>query len=329
MLEITGFNMQNPWRIEPFSTPKTFPRKILDEAKEWLTQDEVIVIIGPRQVGKTTLLYQLIDHLLKSEISPHDIFYFTLDEPGLTDFFQSPVDFIHFIEINKQNTAYVFIDEIQRLENPGLFLKYVFDLKKEIKLVVTGSSSLEIRAKVSEALTGRKRHLQMLSFTFEEFLEAKWPKFQDIHLRSIVRNSVELLEILQKIQRIYGASLEKFLFDYLTFGGYPRILLEANPQRKIQHLQEVFTSYIQKDVKDYFRIENIPAYNNLIRLLAHQVGKLVNMSEISNTTGLHFTTLDKYFFLLENSFIFKRLPPFFRNVRKEVTKMPKVYAMDL
>ena len=329
MVDLLSFQLQNPWRQNNYIPPPSIRRQVLSDTLAWLHDPDILVVVGSRQVGKTTLLFQIIEHLLSQGTATEDIFYFNLDDLNLWEFFKAPAEFLSFIELNQKGRAYVFIDEVQRLENPGLFLKYIYDLKKNLKLIVSGSSSLEIQAKISESLTGRKKVFQMRSFSFSEFIAAKPGDLLAVSEKLDMASRADWILALEKIQRLYGNTLEKFLAEYLTYGGYPRVVLEANAQKKIALLKEIFTSYLQKDVKDFFRIENVAGYNNLMKVLAQQIGNLVNISELANTLGLNQATVDKYLQLLEGTFMFKRLTPYFQNVRRELSKMPKIYALDL
>ncbi|MFQ5640289.1 MAG: ATP-binding protein [bacterium] len=329
MLDLTSFQLQNPWRKGRYLPESSIRRRLLDNLLDWLSEPDILVVVGSRQVGKTTLLHQLIEHLFAQEIAGEDVFYFNLDDITLLDFFRSPVEFVKFVEVHQKGRAYIFIDEVQRLENPGLFLKYVYDLKKPFKLIVTGSSSLEIQAKISESLTGRKQLFHLFPFSFREFVSARWPEFKNVKSPATLEDAESAMAFLREVQNVYEPSLSQWFVEYTTYGGYPRVVLEDNPQRKTLHLKEIFASYMQKDVKDFFRIENVSGYNNLLKLLAYQIGNLVNVSEIANTLGLHKATVEKYIHLLEGTFMFRRLSPFYRNVRRELSKMQKIYAFDL
>jgi predicted AAA+ superfamily ATPase len=329
MIDITSFQLQNPWRSGKFIPEKSLRRNLLSDVLSWLDDPDILVVIGSRQVGKTTLLFQVIEQLIATGLSAHDLFYFNLDDPILLESLETPAEFLNFIEFNQKDRAYVFIDEVQRLENPGLFLKYIYDLKRNLKLIVTGSSSLEIRSKISESLTGRKKLFHLYPFDFVKFVAAKWKEFSEISSKMKTSKIGDFLAMLSEFNAVYHPTINKFLAEYFTYGGYPRVVLEPNPQRKIIHLKEIFTSYMQKDVKDFFKIENTTGYNNLIKVLSQQIGNLVNISELSNTLGLHKSTIEKYLNVLEGTFMFQRLTPFFQNVRREISKMPKIYAMDL
>jgi hypothetical protein len=274
-------------------------RQIIKEIVPWLKRDEIIVITGARQTGKSVLLYQLIfDYLLPRT---DNVYYFNLDVPGHLRFFDDPDRLIRLIEKNK-GRSFVLIDEIQRLKEPGLFLKGIYDLHLPVKIIVSGSSALEIKSHVHEALTGRKVIFSLNPFNLNELSDALFPKG--------------------------GKSFDKVLEHYLIFGGYPAVALAKENKLKLNLLKEIFTSYLEKDVKSFLKIENESAFRNLVKLLASQVGSLVNKEELSNTLGIHKNTLDTYLFYLEQTFILDFLRPFFKNPRKELLKNPKVYFRD-
>jgi predicted AAA+ superfamily ATPase len=122
VIDFSSFQIQNPWRSDLFLPEKSFRRNLLSSVQAWLDDPDIIVVIGSRQVGKTTLLFQLIEQLISSGLDQRDVFYFNLDDPILLESLKSPVEFLEFIELNRKNRAYVFIDEVQRLDfigNPG------------------------------------------------------------------------------------------------------------------------------------------------------------------------------------------------------------------
>ena len=133
-------------------------RQIYKDLKKHLKKSEITLLLGPRQAGKTTLLEKLKNSL---ENRGREVFFFNLDILSQKVFFESQTNFIRYLENKrKKKFAFVFIDEVQRLENPGIFLKGIYDQKLPYKLIVSGSSALEIKAKISETLTGRKRVFQ-------------------------------------------------------------------------------------------------------------------------------------------------------------------------
>ena len=114
----------------------------------------------------------------------------------------------------------------------------------------------------------------------------------------------------------------------MIYGGYPRIALEKDHSKKGAYLQDIYNSYVRKDIKDIIRIDNVSAFNRLIQVMALQIGNLANLHELSRDLGIARETLERYLFLLENTFIIKLFPPFYTNKRKEIVKMPKIFFDD-
>ncbi|OGC23591.1 hypothetical protein A2291_00300 [candidate division WOR-1 bacterium RIFOXYB2_FULL_42_35] len=288
--------------------PRVAARELKGEITKWLKREEIIVITGARQTGKSVLLYQLIlNDILPKTTAVH---YFNLDVPKHLEFFQSPDKLIALANKSKGKT-YVIIDEVQRLKEPGLFLKGVYDLHLPLKIIVSGSSALEIKSKIHEALTGRKVLFHLHPFNLKELCWALFPK--------------EKFEKIVKDKQKFALALDHFL----TYGGYPAVVMAKSKKLKLALLAEVFQSYLEKDVKAFLKVENETAFMNLLKLLASQVGSLTNKEELSNSLGIHKNTLDNYLFYLEQTFILDFIRPFYKNPRKELLKNPKVYFNDL
>lgn len=315
-MDYTSFLLQNPWRSGDFKDDQSVEREIFPALLQDMEHKDITVITGSRQVGKTTLLMDIVSHLLQKGVPAEAIFYFNLDDFNLHPYFENYTDFIEFINSEYKEFSYIFIDEVQRLENPGIFLKILSDLKLNMKIVVSGSSSLELRAKVSEHLTGRKHTFEIYPFSFEEFLSARNASFYG-------------KKDMEALVKFHSSDLDKLLKEFVTFGGYPKVVLTEGTRAKTIELKEIYDSYIRKDVKDFLRVENISGYNNLVKGLALQSGNLLNYNELSSLTGLNVQTVKKYIDYLEGTYIFKRLPPYFTNARKEISKSPKIYAYDM
>ncbi len=283
-------------------------RKIKDKIVPWLKRNEIIIITGARQTGKSVLLYQLIYDCLLPKTS--NVFYFNLDIPHHLDLIRNQDQVIDLVNKYK-GKVYIFIDEVQRLHEPGLFLKGLYDLHLPLKIIVSGSSSIEMRSKVHEALTGRKVVFHVSPFDLEELSHVMFPKE---HFTEIIKDE---------------NSFRKLLNNYLTYGGYPAVAVEKSNQMKWHILKEIFYSYIEKDIKLFLKVENERAFINLVKILASQIGNLVNKDELSNTLGIHKNTLENYLFYLEQTFILDFVKPFYKNPRKELLKSPKVYFNDL
>lgn len=320
-MNIELFYLQNPWRKGKIPEFLYIPRDIMPDLVSWLDEKETIVITGPRQAGKSTLIKALIRLLLeKKKIEGKDIFYFNLDDARVIKFLSAPEDFVKFIRGFSSAQAYIFIDEAQRLENPGLFLKTIYDLGLNFKLIISGSSSLELKSKVFESLTGRKIVFHLFPFSFREFLKTK-PFFPEVQ-------KIDDWEDLVFKHKIYAPPLNECLREYVTYGGYPRVILEKNLAKKKELLWEIYSSYVEKDVVNFLKIELPDKYSNLVKLLSSQIGNLVNIHQLANTIGLNRLTVEKYISVLKETFIISCVLPLYRNVRSEISKMSKVYFND-
>ena len=298
-------------------------RELLKDIMKWLNRDKVIVIKGARQVGKTTLLLSLKEIL---ESQQRKVIYIAADEYKESEIFKNANLFLKFIEYEYgvRKNMVLLIDEFQYIIDAGLFMKTLHDIVKreslKINIVASGSSSLEI-SRNSEFLTGRKIEFLLLPFSFYEYLSSDRRFTHKFHLYN------EFKEIAD-FYRIYRDELNFRFVSYIRWGGYPEVALENEKERRRVLLKEIISTYIEKDISGFLHVENVSAFNNLVKLLCAQIGSLVNKSELSNTLNLHQKTLTKYLNILEGTFVFSFVTPFYTNIRKELSKMPKVYVND-
>ncbi len=287
-------------------------RDLFQKLKEHLNKKEISFIVGPRQCGKTTLMWLLIEEI-KKQGKPW--IFFSLDFEKDKIFFESQEKFIKKLNLEFGDTSgFVFIDEIQRKENAGLFLKGIYDRNLPYKFIVSGSGSVELKAKVHESLAGRKRLFPFSTVTLKEF----------INFRTKYKYETRLKEYLEVDSGAY-----ELLLEYINFGGYPRVILEDTFSEKLAVIHEIYTSYVEKDLSYWLKIEKPEAFTELLKILAHQSGKLMSFTELSNTLGISIPTLKTYLYYAEKTYILKKVTPFFRNVKKELTKTPVYYFCDL
>lgn len=301
-----------------FNRQELINRKVISQIIKFLDDNEIIVLHGARQVGKTSILNYLISKVLSDKVNKNNLVYFDLEDFDLVNLCDQGVEKVvaHLKGINCdfEKKIYLFIDEIQYLKNPSSFLKLFHDRYQEkIKLIVTGSSSFEIKSKFKNSLVGRTAEFEIFSLDFEEFL---WFKKEKINLKT------NLSEVLEK-------RLKNLYQEFASIGGYPAIILEPSLEKKEFKLKQIINTYIKKDIRDLADIRNINKFNELLKILAGQSGKLLNVLELSNTLDLAKQTVEDYLFILENTYIIKRVYPFHRNIRSELTKMPKVFLEDL
>jgi len=298
-------------------------REILSEILPWLSEKKVILIKGARQVGKTTLLHQIREILEKEE---KQVVYFSIDQELTNPVFSNPKNLIKFLkneyDIENKNT-FLLLDEFQYIKDSGLFLKVLFDISKEyLNIIISGSSALKL-TEHKEFFTGRKVEFYLPTFSFLEYLWAR-TSFKYNFLWKLG----DKFEMLKDFYQIYKNDLQSNFVDYINWGGYPEVVLHSQTEKRNIILKEIINTYIKKDVIDFLKIENISGFNNLIAILSSQIGNLVNKHELCNTLRLHSLTLGKYLNILEGTFIFSFISPFYRNIRKELSRMPKVYVND-
>jgi len=291
-------------------------RKILLRISSFLDYKEAIVIYGARQVGKTTIMKMLIKQLKDSNIPDVAIFYFDLEDLEMLELCNQGVDFlIRYIEARTsyKGKIYAFIDEIQYLDNASNFIKLMVDNHSDrFKLIVSGSSVLGIKSKIKQSLVGRIVTFEVFGLDFEEFL---WFKKKTFNLDKVTD---------EKTQK----ELKQLFEEFIIFGTYPRVALISQVDSRRYYLKELIQTYIKKDIGDIGRIRNIMKFNNFLRILADQAGNLLNIDELASSVGIARETIYDYLTLLEGTYIVRRLAPFFRNLRSELTKMPKIYFED-
>jgi len=270
-----------------------FIKRILKEQlqSDLLNSNKVVVLYGPRQAGKTTLSKTVIESTgLKSlMINADQIKY---------------IDILSSRDLKKLQTLVsgyelLFIDEGQRVPEIGINLKILHDEIPELKILVTGSSSFLLSDRVAEALTGRKKNYTLLPVSMQE-LHIDYNEFE----------------------------LNDQLSERLIYGQYPEVITTKNNKDKEDYLREITTSYLYKDIIELENIRFPMKIRDLLRLLAFQVGAQVSINELCNTLRLNRETVERYLFLLEQSFIIFRLPAFSRNQRNEISKSNKYYFYD-
>ncbi len=288
-------------------------RDIENKITDSLNKKEVTIIAGARQVGKTTILKHIIS-TLKSR--GERVLYLNLDIEQDNQYFMSQQLLINKIELeNGTDPSYVFIDEIQQKPDAGRFLKGLYDMNLPYKFVVTGSGSLELKEKIGEALTGRKHLIEMYPVSFREFVNFK--------TNYKYKNKLELFFNLEK------EKTKLLLNEYLTFGGYPAVVTANNTTDKLEIMNEIFNSYITRDITYLLGVRAPDKFVKLIQLLAVYSGSIVNYSQLAQETGLRTETLKTYLWYAEQTFIIKIAKPYFTNGKKEITKSPTIYFNDL
>ena len=288
-------------------------RQKLQEIYNHLKKPEMTFIVGARQVGKTTIMKQLIQML---KTSGEKTLFLNFDFESDYAYVSSQEKLMQKIRLEfGESSGYVFLDEIQRKENAGLFLKGLYDKDLPYKFVVSGSGSMELKERIHESLAGRKRVFELTTISLWEFLQYK----------TAYAYADRLLNYIE----LEGGNVELLLQEYLSFGGYPRIVIEQQSEEKLLLMNEIYESYLKKDIAYLLNLERADVFTTLIRLLAHSCGSLLNYSTLAADAGLSVPTLKKYLWYAEQTYIIKRVMPFYKNKRKELKKSPMIYFTDL
>lgn len=262
------------------------------QLEKYLQANKVLIIFGPRQVGKTTLLKNFLEQTsLKYRLDSGD--NIRLQSLLGSQDFEKILGYAEGYEL-------LVIDEAQEIPNIGKALKILVDQIPQVRIIATGSSSFDLAQPVGEPLTGRKETLTL------------YPVAQ--------------LELLQQHNRI---ELQEKLEEFLIFGSYPRVLTASGKQEKIKILTELVDSYLLKDILALENIKRSDTLLNLVRLLAFQVGQLVSHNELAVQLRIDIKTVGRYLDLLEKSFVLCSLGGFSSNLRNEITGKRKYYFLDL
>lgn len=291
-------------------------RELEEKIKKYLKLPQIIAILGPRRSGKTTLLLNLKEKLKKSN-------YLTFEDQKILDLFDKDIE--SFCKIHLQPFDYLIIDEFHYSKSGGKNLKYIFDLYKNKKVIISGSSVIDITIKVSKYLVGRLLSFNLLPFSFSEFLRAKDEKILEIYheLKEKVSKEREI-----KISQPLLEKFNRFLEEYLIFGGYPEVVLAEDKEVKITLLNNIYNLYFLKEVRDILGLIDDYKLKLLIKSLALQIGNLIQYQELANLSNFNILSVKKYLNFLEKTFISFPVRPFFTNKRVELSKNPKIYFFD-
>lgn len=252
----------------------------------------MVLLYGARQVGKTTLILQILD----------DFDGKTLHVDGDRREYVEVLSSRDLDKMKRMTSGYdlLFIDEAQRIPDIGINLKILHDNLPNLKIIATGSSSFELASEVSEPLTGRVWSHTLYPISVSE-LHRTHNRFE----------------------------LDRRIDEFLQYGMYPEVFSIENAADKEEFMRTLSSSYLYKDILDLTGIRHSNKIRDLLRLLAFQVGSTVSFNELGRSLGLSTETVQHYIDLLEKSFVIFRLTGFSRNLRKEIVKSPKIYFNDI
>ena len=266
-------------------------RFLLSQIENSLQAGKVTVLYGPRQVGKTTLVKDLMDKLpLRSKFVNADELVYR--EVLASQSSQRLGELLGDAEL-------LVIDEAQRVPEIALNLKILVDTFPQAKIIATGSASFDLASKISEPLTGRKLTFNLNPVSYGE-----------------IQNTFGVIESRSQLER------------WLVWGGYPAIVATDDPTLRERLLGELVGSYLYRDILEIEGLRRADKIVDLLRLLAFQIGQEVSATELATSLGLNRSTIERYIDLLEKVFVIFKVNGFSRNLRKEVTKNSRIYFYD-
>jgi len=296
-----------------------YPRLILPQLEKELETPEITVITGMRQVGKTTVL----DHLF-SLIKSSNKVKLDLENPLNRKIFEEENydaiwNNLAVFGVNNQSKAYVFLDEVQHLPSIGSVVKYLND-HFDVKFVLTGSSSYYLKNLFPESMAGRKFIFEIYPLTFSEFLI-----FKGLSQKKIVSFSEKAVfknNILHK-------KLMPFYLEYLEYGGFPKVVLQQNAERKKAMLSEIFTSYYEKDIKSLADFKDTTKLRDLILLLIPRVGSRIEVSKLATSLGVSRETVYAYLSFLEKTYFIFLISKFSKSIDRQAAGTQKLFLCDV
>ena len=299
-------------------------REIESDAVKWLNRKEILAIRGPRQCGKTTFLNRLSNILKERGIKEKNIHYVSFEDDFEKEKFEKhPKDYISSY-LNPQDKNFFLLDEVQYIKNAGKLLKLIYDGIDNLKIIITGSSTLDLN-EIGSYLVGRVILFEMYPFSFGEFLDAKNEKiFSYYRSKKLFFNSVKLI----KENIIFLPELNDLLKEYITFGGYPAVVLEQDKEKKKILLKNLFQTYIEKDIVKVYGSKYKQRISDLIKHLSSINASIINYNEISSSISLYDKEVKEILSILEETYIIKIIRPFHKNLTTELRKNPKVYFID-
>lgn len=264
---------------------------------------KIILVLGARQVGKTTLAKDISNKL---ESEGKRVLYLNCDLAE--DNAAINTNSTSILERLLFNIDVLLIDEAQRLDNPGLTLKIIYDNFPNVRVLATGSSSFDLKNKLSDPLTGRYLDYTLYPFSFSEVLQTD----EKTTNRVLLKNQADAL-----------------LPQIMLYGLYPEIYLANTPEQKQVLLERIIESYLFKDILTFQRVKNSQAIKDLTKALAYQIGSEVNENELSNRLKIDRKTVANYIDVLEKAYVIISVHPYSKNPRREIGSHHKIYFVDL
>ena len=299
-------------------------RIILEKILKKLKYRKIIVIVGPRQTGKTTLCKKILPQKLGTNFE-----YFTFDDPDERLRFSESA--IHILKNIKK--PFVVFDEVQKA--PFFFdaIKYVIDnLEDDRKIILTGSSQILIMKKIKETLAGRISLFNLYPFSLREILLSENHIINKNLFINLIKGNYEILDKEKSNLNLKSSEeireIKNIADIHKKYGGLPPVWIIDDDEEKSEWLRDYRKTYIERDLIDVGGFSSLEDLNLVHKLLALRSAQLLNLNNIANEAGISINTVKKYLNILKISFQVYTLSPFFINAKKRLVKSPKIYFLD-
>ena len=290
------------------------PRFILEDIRPYFNSPEAIIVTGMRRTGKTTLL-----RLIYEQIDAPNKIFLDLENPLSrkyfdTDNYEGIKISLEFLGLNFAQRPIVFLDEIQFVKRLPSIVKYFID-HYQVKFFMTGSASFYLKHLFSESLAGRKYIFELFPLNFREYLI-----FKDVSFKIPEQAAAVSRPIFDQIAPLYE--------EYMTFGGFPGVVLKSSAEEKKRALDDIFSSFFQLEILQLGDFRKNEIIRDLILLLMQRLGSKLDVQKLSKESGVSRQTLNVYLAFLEGTYFIKTIRPFGKGRDTEIRKTPKVYICD-
>ena len=299
------------WSMNPWWTSGNVPEKLHGfERREYLDPLEkvlgkkVVIVIGPRRSGKTTLIMQLISGLLKGGTSPKTILYAEMDHPLIASIDATVRKFREIHGIRRKEEIYLFLDEIQYIEEWGRWIKGLYDIEN-VNIVVSGSSTTILRPEVATYLTGRNHRIDVWPLSFREYVDFRG-----------------------RPERDESYMYTRYLEDYMFTGGYPEAVLEGDPTLRNMFLRSYFEDMIDRDVVRVYGVREVKALRELAAHVIENTAQILSLNKLSNILKVPLSSLSKYMSFLESAYLFFGVEYHSGSINERKYNPKKYYTID-
>lgn len=309
---LDAFAFWNPWWSGEKGWLKAHKRDALPFLGQLLGRKEILTISGVRRSGKTTILYLLIELLLRETTKNTNILHLNLEDPAFKD--ASIYDlYERYLEfINPSGKVYIFLDEVQEIEGWQKDLRKLYDGFRNLKIVITGSNSSLLKGEYATLLTGRTLFYEVYPFSFKEVARLRGI-LTDFDLPAIIGKKTQIKHLLS---------------EYIAYGGFPEVVGEGNVKLKTLLLKEYYNGMLARDVIRRYAIRQTAKYEKAAHYLMSNATSLFSVKNLSALLGINSHTLEEYIGFLEDAYLFFGINHFSYSLKKQITYPRKAYCVD-